>query len=85
MVGAIPVHLFCGIWGTLAVVLSNPAATIVGQVGGVLIVMSFVFVTSMGVWLGLTSLMRVRVTDESETTGLDLSELGQEAYPEFAH
>ena len=85
VVGAIPVHLFCGIWGTLAVVLSNPAATIVGQVGGVLIVMSFVFVTSMGVWLGLTSLMRVRVTDESETTGLDLSELGQEAYPEFAH
>lgn len=84
VVGAIPVHLFCGIWGTLAVVLSNPDASMGGQVVSVAIVIAFVAATSFVAWMALDKLMGVRVDEGSEADGLDLSELGQEAYPEFA-
>jgi len=83
-VGAIPVHLVCGIWGTLAVILTNPAATITGQVASIGIVGAFVFGSSMVVWLILKATMGIRVTAEDEINGLDMAELGMEAYPEFS-
>lgn len=84
VVGAIPVHLVCGIWGTLAVVLTNPDATFFGQLIPVVIVGAFVFVVSGIIWLILKSTMGIRVSQEEEITGLDMAELGMEAYPEFA-
>lgn len=84
VVGAIPVHLFCGIWGTLAVVFSNPDASIFGQVAGVAVVIAFVGVTTGVLWIALNLVMGVRVSEECERNGIDLTELGQEAYPEFA-
>ncbi len=83
VVGAIPVHLFAGIWGTLAVLLTNSDATIVGQVVPILIVAAFVIVTSGAVWFILKATMGIRVSEEEEMLGLDKSEIGVEAYPEF--
>ncbi|HSF96848.1 MAG TPA: ammonium transporter [Thermohalobaculum sp.] len=83
VVGAIPVHLFCGIWGTLAVVLTNPDASLYGQVVSILIVGVFVLVASAALWLVLKATMGIRVTPEDEMSGLDSAELGLEAYPEF--
>ncbi len=83
VVGAIPVHLFAGIWGTLAVVLTNGDATISGQVISIVIVGVFTFVVSLVVWLILKAAMGIRVSEEEELAGLDASELGMEAYPEF--
>ncbi len=84
-VGAIPVHLFAGIWGTLAVLLSNPAATFAGQLVPILIVGAFVFGVSLVVWLALKVTMGIRVSEEDEYVGLDIAELGMEAYPEFTN
>ncbi|PYE83715.1 ammonium transporter [Pseudoroseicyclus aestuarii] len=84
VVGAIPVHLFCGIWGTLAVCLSNPDATLWGQFISIVIVGVFVFVVSLIVWVVLRALMGIRVSEEDEVMGLDMADLGMEAYPEFA-
>ncbi|HUF57505.1 MAG TPA: ammonium transporter [Thermohalobaculum sp.] len=83
VVGAISVHLVAGIWGTLAVVLTNPDATIFGQVASILIVGAFVFAVSAVVWLVLRATIGIRVSEEEEMAGLDTSELGLEAYPEF--
>lgn len=83
VVGAIPVHLFAGIWGTLAVVLTNPDATVGGQVISIVIVGAFVIVTSAIVWIILKGIMGLRVSEEAEIQGLDMAELGMEAYPEF--
>jgi Amt family ammonium transporter len=83
VVGAIPVHLFAGIWGTLAVVLTNPDATIFGQLISILIVGAFVFAASLAVWLAVHAASELRVTPEGEREGLDSAELGMEAYPEF--
>ena len=84
VVGAIPVHLFCGIWGTLAVLLTNGDATLVGQVASIIIIGVFVFGTSLAVWLVLRLVMGIRVDEEAEIMGLDMAELGMESYPEFA-
>ncbi|QRF65490.1 ammonium transporter [Ponticoccus alexandrii] len=84
VVGAIPVHLFAGIWGTLAVVLTNGDATIGGQVISIIIVGVFVFVVSAVLWLILKAVTGIRVTEEEEIMGLDMAELGMEAYPEFS-
>ncbi len=84
VVGAIPVHLFCGIWGTLAVLITNPDATLVGQLVSIAIVAAFVFTASLVVWVVLRALAGIRVSEEHEVAGLDASELGMEAYPEFA-
>ncbi|WP_245873055.1 ammonium transporter [Albidovulum inexpectatum] len=84
VVGAIPVHLVCGIWGTLAVVLTNPDATLTGQLASIVIVGVFVFFVSLAVWLVLRAVMGIRVDEETEIVGLDTAELGMEAYPEFA-
>ncbi|MEM8625204.1 MAG: ammonium transporter [Pseudomonadota bacterium] len=83
VVGAIPVHLFAGIWGTLAVVLTNGDATIFGQLISIVIVGVFVFVVSLVFWFILSMTIGIRVDDEEEQAGLDNSELGMEAYPEF--
>ncbi|EAR49676.1 ammonium transporter [Oceanicola granulosus HTCC2516] len=84
VVGAIPVHLFAGIWGTLAVVLTNPDATLGKQLYSIVVVGVFVFVVSAVVWLILRAVMGIRVSEEDEINGLDTAELGMEAYPEFA-
>ncbi|HKL70882.1 ammonium transporter [Salibaculum sp.] len=81
VVGAIPVHLFAGIWGTLAVAFytGNWGAQITGIVAyGV-----FTFVVALVVWYILKAVMGIRVSEESEINGLDTSELGMEAYPDF--
>ena len=83
VVGAIPVHLFAGIWGTLAVLLTNPEATFFGQLAPIAIVGLFVFGVSGAVWLVIDKTMGIRATPEHEMAGLDSSELGMEAYPEF--
>ncbi|PCJ74529.1 MAG: ammonium transporter [Rhodobacteraceae bacterium] len=82
-VGAIPVHLFAGIWGTIAVLFTNSDATIVGQFASIAIVGAFVFVVSFIVWTILKMTVGIRVSEEAEITGLDMAELGMEAYPEF--
>jgi Amt family ammonium transporter len=83
VVGAIPVHLICGIWGTIAVVFTNPDATIVGQLVSIGIIGGFVFGVSLVVWLILAAVVGIRVSEEDEIMGLDKAELGLEAYPEF--
>ncbi|MDT8343563.1 MAG: ammonium transporter [Thermohalobaculum sp.] len=83
VVGAIPVHLVCGIWGTLAVVLSNDDATVFGQLASIAIVGVFVFGASLVLWLALKATLGIRVSAEEEQAGLDSAELGMEAYPEF--
>jgi Amt family ammonium transporter len=82
VVGAIPVHLFAGIWGTLAVVLSGNG-TLGGQIISIIIVGLFVFIISAILWFILKAIMGLRVSEEDEMMGLDKSELGMEAYPEF--
>jgi len=86
VVGAIPVHFFAGIWGTLAVVLTGGytgEATLVVQILGIVSIIAFVFVTSLIVWVILKAVMGLRVSAEAEVNGLDVSELGMEAYPDF--
>ena len=83
VVGAIPVHLFAGIWGTLAVVLSNSDANIVSQVIGILAIGAFMAGASAIVWAILKATVGIRVNEEAEISGLDTSELGMEAYPDF--
>ncbi|MEM6678233.1 MAG: ammonium transporter [Pseudomonadota bacterium] len=83
VVGAIPVHLFAGIWGTIAVVLTNGDASLFGQLASIAIVGAFTFVASLIVWVILAGIMGIRVDEEEEQAGLDSAELGMEAYPEF--
>jgi ammonium transporter, Amt family len=83
VVGAIPVHLVAGIWGTMAVPITNPDATFYVQAIGVVSIGAFVFVTSAVVWLLLKFTVGLRPSEEAEYEGLDASELGLEAYPEF--
>jgi len=85
VVGAIPVHLIAGIWGTIAVVFYNGDASIVAQLTGIIAIGVFVFVTSLVVWFILNTVLGIRVDEEAEITGLDMSELGMEAYPEFTN
>ena len=81
VVGAIPVHLVAGIWGTIAVVLTNPDASLGTQLTGILTVGAFTFVVSWIVWTVLKVTMGIRVSEEDELAGLDNAELGMEAYP----
>ena len=82
VVGAIPVHLVCGIWGTLAVGIFG-AGDIVTQVIGIVSIGLFVSIVSAVVWFALKFTMGIRVEEEDEVLGLDRTELGLEAYPEF--
>ena len=84
VVGAIPVHLIAGIWGTIAVVFTNPDASLMTQIYSIVVVGIFVSVASAIVWFILKAVMGIRVPEEDEVTGLDVAELGMEAYPEFS-
>ncbi len=84
VVGAIPVHLLAGIFGTLVVPLSNGDATFGVQLVGVIAFAIFSVVTSAVIWFILkSSPLGLRVSKEEEALGLDKSEVGVEAYPEF--
>ncbi|SCN47088.1 ammonium transporter [methanotrophic endosymbiont of Bathymodiolus puteoserpentis (Logatchev)] len=82
-VGAISVHGVVGIWGLLAVCISNPEATLVAQLAGIGSIFGFVFVASFATWYVIKIVMGIRVTEEEEYQGVDYSECGMEAYPEF--
>ena len=82
VVGAVPAHLFAGIWGTLAASIAG-GANFVSQLIGVLSVGVFVFTVSWLVWFVIEKAMGARVTREVEEVGQDAGELGIEAYPEF--
>ena len=82
-VGAISVHGVVGIWGLMAVPFTNDGATFLGQFVGMLTILVWVAVTSLIVWYAIKALMGIRVSDEEEYEGVDLSECGLEAYPEF--
>ncbi len=83
VVGAIPAHLLCGIWGTLVVAWPNPTATIVAQLTGIVTIGGFSFVMSFLIWTVLKYSMGIRASAQEELAGLDKTELGMEAYPEF--
>ncbi len=83
VVGAIPVHLLAGIWGTLAVPLTNSDASFSVQIVGIVAYGAFTFVVSYVVWMVLKQTMGLRVSAEDEMNGLDVAEVGVEAYPEF--
>ncbi len=82
-VGAISVHGVVGIWGLLAVCLTNPDATLMAQVMGIAVIFSWVFATSFITWMAIKSIFGIRVSEEEEYEGLDVGECGLEAYPEF--
>jgi Amt family ammonium transporter len=84
VVGAIPVHLMAGFWGTLAVPFYTEGTSFGTQIVGFLAIGIFVFVVSLIVWVVLKAVMGLRPSEEDEMRGLDMSELGMEAYPEFA-
>lgn len=83
-VGAISVHGVVGIWGLLAVPLSNSDATYGAQLLGIVSIFGWVFIASLVVWFILKAIMGVRVGEEEEYEGVDLAECGMEAYPEFS-
>jgi Amt family ammonium transporter len=82
-VGAISVHGVVGLWGIFAVLLSDPDATFMGQLVGALVIFIWVFFASLIVWGILKAIMGIRVSEEEEYEGVDQSECGMEAYPEF--
>ncbi|MBO6638400.1 MAG: ammonium transporter [Roseitalea sp.] len=83
VVGASPVHLFAGIWGTLIVPFSNSDASYGVQIVGILAYGVFTLVASFVVWFVLKAAMGIRASEEEEMNGLDMSETGVEGYPEF--
>ncbi|SFR50853.1 ammonium transporter [Marinobacter gudaonensis] len=82
-VGAISVHGVCGLLGLLLVPLTNGDVTFTGQIVGAITIFVWVFVASLVVWGILKAVMGLRVSEEDEYEGVDLSECGMEAYPEF--
>ncbi len=82
VVGAIPAHLFAGVWGTLAVAIAA-GGDIVAQIVGILAIGAFVFITSLILWKVLDVVLSLRVSAQVERLGQDTAELGLEAYPEF--
>ena len=82
MVGAVPAHLFAGIWGTIAACIAG-GATLHIQLIGILAIGAFVFTVSFGLWYAINKLLGVRVSPQVEQLGQDAGELGMESYPEF--
>lgn len=82
-VGAISVHGVVGIWGVLAVPLTNDGASFGAQLIGIVGIFAWVFLASLVVWLILKAIMGIRVSEEEEYEGVDIAECGLEAYPEF--
>ncbi len=83
VVGAIPVHLLAGIWGTIAVPITNSGTSFGVQLVGIIAYGVFAFAVSFVVWAILKATVGIRVSPEEEMTGLDQAEIGVEAYPEF--
>lgn len=83
VVGALSVHLVCGIWGTMAVPITDSGASFATQAIGVVATGAFVVVTTSIVWLALKYTIGIRVSEEDEMIGCDMSEIGMEAYPDF--
>jgi len=83
VVGALSVHLVCGIWGTMAVPFTNGEASFVTQFIGVAATGVFVLIASSIVWLAIKFTIGVRCNEEDEYRGLDVAEIGMEAYPDF--
>ena len=82
VVGAISVHGIAGIWGTIAVVFSG--GSISAQIIGTVSICLFIFILSLVIWYILDALIGIRVSEEDELTGLDTTELGMDAYPDFS-
>jgi len=82
-VGAISVHGVVGIWGLLAVCFTNGDAKLWVQLVGMLSIFAWVFITSFIVWFAIKKTLGIRVSEEEEYEGVDISECGLEAYPEF--
>ena len=82
VVGAISVHGIAGIWGTIAVVFSG--GSIGAQIIGTVSICLFIFILSLAIWYILDALIGIRVSEEDELTGLDTTELGMDAYPDFS-
>jgi len=83
-VGAISVHGVVGIWGLLAVPMTNGDATLGAQLMGIGTIFVFVFASSFAIWIAIKAIMGIRVSEEEEFEGLDVGECGLEAYPEFS-
>lgn len=84
-VGAISVHGAAGIWGTLAVCLTNPESSLGAQLLGIASIFAWVFIASLIVWSIIKAVVGLRVSEEEEYDGVDLVECGMEAYPEFTN
>jgi Amt family ammonium transporter len=82
-VGAISVHGIAGIWGLLAVCFTHPGASLKWQLIGIVSIFGWVFITSLLAWYLIKLLMGIRVSEQEEYEGVDISECGLEAYPEF--
>ena len=83
-VGAISVHGVVGLLGLLLVPITNGDASFSGQIIGALTIFGWVFVTSLIAFFAIKMVMGLRVSEEEEYEGADISECGLEAYPEFA-
>ena len=83
VVGAVSVHLVCGIWGTMAVPFTNDGASFGVQLTGDVAMGAFTIIASAIVWLILKFTVGIRLSEEDEALGSDAVELGLEAYPEF--
>jgi ammonium transporter, Amt family len=82
-VGAISVHGVVGMWGLMAVPITNTDASFAAQAIGLGSILAWVFITSFIVWLLIKLIMGIRVSEEEEYEGVDVGECGLEAYPEF--
>ena len=82
-VGAISVHGVCGLFGLLAVPVSNAEASFGSQILGAVVIFAWVFITSLIVWAILKATMGIRVSEEEEMEGMDMHDCGVDAYPEF--
>ena len=82
-VGAISVHGVVGLLGLLLVPITNPEAAFVGQLAGAATIFVWVFGASFIVWAIIKAVIGIRVTEEEEFEGVDMSECGLEAYPDF--
>ena len=82
VVGAVPAHLFAGVWGTIAVCIAA-GGNIGVQLLGIVAIGAFAFIVSLGVWKLIDMTLKVRVSTNVERLGQDTAELGIESYPEF--
>ena len=80
VVGAIPVHFIAGIWGTLAVPITNPDTSFGAQLLGTASICVFVFVVSLIIWTILKATIGIRISEEAEKEGTDVVETGVVAY-----